>query len=102
RTLQTGSAVSPTTDEAPRHSAPRSSVWVPPWISRRPVVTSPATLPRPNSSVDRGSPSVRHVQPSETDVRRLLVAVRDDPLEALVWLALGSGLRRAEVAGLKW
>jgi len=47
-------------------------------------------------------PKVRHVRPSETDVTRLLGAVRDDPLEALVWLALGSGLRRAEVAGLKW
>src|SRR6266542_4240257 len=35
---------------------PRLSVWGPPWISRRPVVTSPATLPRPNSCVVRGSP----------------------------------------------
>jgi integrase len=47
-------------------------------------------------------PRPRHVQPSETDVQRLLQAIRDDPLEALVWLALGSGLRRAEVAGLRW
>jgi integrase len=36
------------------------------------------------------------------DVHRLLDAVKGDDLEALVYLALGLGLRRAEVLGLWW
>jgi integrase len=44
----------------------------------------------------------RHVKPSELDLRRLLRAIRKQPLEALVWIAMGAGLRRNEVAGLHW
>jgi integrase len=47
-------------------------------------------------------PKPKHVQPSETDLQRLLGAIRGDPFEALVFMALGCGLRRAEVVGLRW
>ena len=43
-----------------------------------------------------------HVQPAEDDLASLLRAIQDDPLEALVWIGLGAGLRRGEVAGLQW
>jgi integrase len=41
-------------------------------------------------------------QPRVQDLRRLLDVVQGNPLEALVYLALGLGLRRAEVLGLPW
>jgi integrase len=47
-------------------------------------------------------PTRRHVQPSETDLAALLRVVRGDPFEALVWLGMGGGFRRAEVAALDW
>jgi integrase len=47
-------------------------------------------------------PKPKHVQPSETDLQRLLGAIRGDPFEALVFMALGGGMRRAEVVGLRW
>jgi hypothetical protein len=40
--------------------------------------------------------------PRVQDLRRLLAVIQGDPLEALVYLALGLGLRRAEVLGLRW
>jgi integrase len=53
--------------------------------------------------VDRPRLPVRkHVQPSETDLAALLRVVHGEPLEALVWIGLGAGLRRAEVAALRW
>src|SRR5262249_52301492 len=36
------------------------------------------------------------------DLRRVLRAVDSDPLEVLVWLGLGAGLRRGELLGLQW
>jgi len=47
-------------------------------------------------------PTRQHVQPSENDLARLLAAIKGLPLEALVWIAMGGGFRRAEVAGLDW
>jgi integrase len=47
-------------------------------------------------------PEPEHVQPSEADLTSLLRAIRGDKLEALVFLGLGSGLRRSEVAALRW
>lgn len=47
-------------------------------------------------------PKPKHVQPSETDLQRLLNTIRGDPFEALVFMALGGGMRRAEVLGLCW
>jgi integrase len=44
----------------------------------------------------------QHVQPREDDLTRLRQAVDGDPLEALVWIGLGAGLRRAELLGLRW
>jgi integrase len=44
----------------------------------------------------------QHVQPREDDLTRLMQAVDGDPLEALVWIGLGAGLRRAELLGLRW
>jgi integrase len=43
-----------------------------------------------------------HEQPRVQDLRRLLHVIQGDPLEALVYLGLGLGLRRAEVLGLRW
>jgi integrase len=43
-----------------------------------------------------------HVQPAEDDLAKLLRAIVDHPLEALVWIGLGAGLRRGEVAALQW
>jgi integrase len=40
--------------------------------------------------------------PRAQDLRRLLEVIQGDPLESLVYLALGLGLRRAEVLGLRW
>jgi len=40
--------------------------------------------------------------PITDDVRRLLDAVRDDRLEAIVTVALAIGLRRGEILGLQW
>jgi integrase len=54
-------------------------------------------------AVDRRHvPKPRHVHPSERDLARLLHAIRDDSLELLVYVGLGSGLRSAEAAGLRW
>ena len=39
---------------------------------------------------------------SAEEAARLLVAARADPLEALYWLALLTGLRRGELLGLRW
>lgn len=36
------------------------------------------------------------------DVRRVLDAARDDRGRAIIWLMVGIGLRRMEVAGLRW
>lgn len=36
------------------------------------------------------------------DVQRLLATVQDDPLEALVWLAVTTGMREGELIGLYW
>jgi integrase len=47
-------------------------------------------------------PVREYVEPSELDLVRLLRNIDGDPLEALVWIALATGLRRAEVAGLDW
>jgi integrase len=47
-------------------------------------------------------PLREHVKPSELDLVRLLRAIRGEPLEALVWIAMGAGFRRGEVAGLEW
>ena len=47
-------------------------------------------------------PKREHPQASEDDLQRLLRAVEGDPLEALVWLGLGAGLRRQELLGLHW
>jgi integrase len=47
-------------------------------------------------------PKREHPQAREDDLQRLLRAVEGDPLEALVWLGLGAGLRRQELLGLKW
>jgi len=62
------------------------------YILRNPArgVQKPRTLHR------------KHVQPSELDLRRLLRAIDGDALAALVWLGLGAGFRRAEIAGLQW
>lgn len=59
-------------------------------------VADPKQVARPSV------PKPMHVQPSESDLGALLRSIRGDPLEALVWLGLGSGLRRAEVAALRW
>jgi integrase len=59
-------------------------------------VADPKQVARP--SVSRPE----HVQPSEGDLGALLRSIRGDELEALVWLGLGSGLRRSEVAALRW
>jgi integrase len=60
-------------------------------------------LRNPTRRVERPVPDrPEHVQPSELDIRRLLRAIDGQPLEALVWIALGAGLRRAEVAALEW
>jgi integrase len=59
-------------------------------------VADPKQVARPSV------PKPVHVQPSESDLGALLRSIRGDPLEALVWLGLGSGLRRAEVAALRW
>jgi integrase len=40
--------------------------------------------------------------PHAEDLRQLLRVIRGDPLEALVYLALGLGLRRSEALGLRW
>jgi integrase len=40
--------------------------------------------------------------PRAQDLRRLLEVIQGDPLESLAYLALGLGLRRAEVLGLRW
>jgi integrase len=47
-------------------------------------------------------PERKHVKPSELDLMRLMRAINDEPLKALVWIALGGGFRRGEVAGLQW
>jgi integrase len=61
-------------------------------------------LPRnPAKRIERpNTPRREHVQPSELDLIKLLRAIKDQPLEALVWIALGGGLRRGEVAALQW
>jgi integrase len=59
-------------------------------------VADPKQVARPDV------PKPEHVQPSEHDLGALLRAIRGDGLEALVWLGLGSGLRRSEVAALRW
>jgi integrase len=59
-------------------------------------VADPKQVARPNV------PKPAHVQPSEDDLGALLRAIRGDALEALLWLGLGSGLRRSEVAALRW
>jgi integrase len=47
-------------------------------------------------------PRKTYEMPLVQDLRGLLNMVQGDPLEALVYLALGLGLRRAEVIGLHW
>jgi integrase len=47
-------------------------------------------------------PKPRHVQPSETDLQRLLRAVDGDRFEILAWLGIGAGLRRQELTALRW
>jgi len=50
-------------------------------------------------------PRVAHHEPgvlTSIDARRILVAVRGDRLEALWVAALGTGLRQAELLGLRW
>jgi integrase len=47
-------------------------------------------------------PERAHVKPSELDLARLIRAISGDPLEALVWIAMGAGPRRGEVAALQW
>src|SRR5262249_21301817 len=39
-------------------------------------------------------PERKHVKPSELDLVRLIRAIHGDPLEALVWLAMGGSGRR--------
>jgi integrase len=46
------------------------------------------------------APKRKPVKPQEDDLRRVLRAVDGDPLEVLVWLGLGAGLRRGD--GLQW
>jgi len=59
--------------------------------------------PADNKQIERPRVATRkHVQPSEADLAKLLRAIADDPLELLAWIGLGTGLRRAEVAGLWW
>lgn len=47
-------------------------------------------------------PRKTYEMPRVQDLRGLLNVIQGDPLEALVYLALGLGLRRAEVIGLHW
>jgi integrase len=47
-------------------------------------------------------PRPRHAPPSLDDARRVLEATRGDRLQALVVVALGLGLRRGEILGLRW
>jgi integrase len=47
-------------------------------------------------------PQRTHPKPSELDLVRLMRAIAGDPLEALVWIAMGAGPRRGEVAALRW
>jgi integrase len=60
-------------------------------------------IPRnPTKRIERpDAPRREHVQPSELDLIRLLRAIKDQPLEVLVWIALGGGLRRGEVGALQ-
>jgi integrase len=63
----------------------------------RNVITNLSKADRPPAA-ERIPPA----PPSEADLGRLLRLIDSDPLEAAVWLALQSGLRRGEVAGLRW
>ena len=69
--------------------------------SPRPTATSSRTgggPPRQTPETGQAAP----VKPQEDDLRLLMQAVDGDPLEALVWLGLGAGLRRAELLGVRW
>jgi integrase len=46
-------------------------------------------------------PARTHVKPWELDLTRVIRATSGDPLEALVWIAMGAGPRRGEVAALQ-
>jgi len=68
-------------------------------VKRRMLPYNPAS----KEQIDRPRVATpKHVQPAEEDLTNLLRAIDRDPLKLLVWLGLGTGLRRAEVAGLRW
>jgi integrase len=47
-------------------------------------------------------PKVKHQPPRVVELRRLLEVIEGDRNKALVYVALGASLRRAEVLGLQW
>jgi integrase len=61
------------------------------------VVRNVAELVDPPASIRK-----KHQAPRMDDLKRLLDATREDRLHAMILVALGLGLRRGEVLGLKW
>lgn len=61
------------------------------------VVRNVAELVDPPASIRK-----KHQAPKMDDLKRLLDATREDRLHAMILVALGLGLRRGEVLGLKW